>query len=125
MNAFLHPDAFEEMNWNPQSELQNCLAEALPWAVERRGPIETTGDGEIIVEIRTPVYCRATDAFAGMMLAARHRVKTPEEAGDWVTVNWPSTGDDYDPQVNVIVPEYMRGPITAFPVPVEDAEIPF
>lgn len=75
--------------YEPSCELQNCLAEAMPYAVALRGEIKVEGEGPVEIMVREPVFCKATDGFAGMMtvkivkmadeIAAREYLKKKQE----------------------------------------------
>lgn len=65
-------------------ELLNCLSEALPYAIVKRGQVVPTGSGGITVTVHCPVFCKSTDAFAGTMVTAIHRVSSEEELDQWM-----------------------------------------
>lgn len=84
-----------EHEWNARSEAQNCLAEALPWAIAQRGEVKEEGEGPIRLIVRHPVFCRATDGFAGTMIVAIIRFATREAAMVRLNAEY-----EADPEIN-------------------------
>lgn len=64
------------------SEAQNCLAEAMPYAIEARGEIKVEGSGDFEFMVSCPVYCKATDGFAGNMVLSIHRFERYEDMAE-------------------------------------------
>lgn len=54
------------------SESQNCFTEAQDVVAELSANAEHFGEGPVLVRVEYPYYCRATDAFAGMVLHEVH-----------------------------------------------------
>jgi hypothetical protein len=77
----------EELEFAPQSEAENCLREAMPAAIENRGPIVIEGFGHIEVTVKIPVFCKSTDAFAGMMEVRKIRFRSQALADAWMEKN--------------------------------------
>lgn len=82
MNLPMHPDDYE--SFNNQSELQNCLSEAMPYAVEKRGPTPHYGEGPVTVTVTEPVFCKSTDGYAGMIISEIRHFFTETAANCWI-----------------------------------------
>lgn len=78
---------YDDEEFGRATELQNCLAEALPYAIMQRGEVVPEGTGHIFITVRTAVFCKSTDAYAGTMLSHIHRVSSHEEADAWIEAN--------------------------------------
>ena len=111
-------------DWFPATELQNCLAEALPAAVARRGPVIPTGSGDVEIRVTETVYCRATDAFAGNILTEVHRVHDRAAADAWIASRFNGgDGGEWDGiSIEVIDPHAVTAPVHHAD---EDDGIPF
>lgn len=70
----------EELDFNPRSEAQNCLTEAEDFVRNASRDAEHFGTGDFLIVAQWPHYCRATDAFAGMITVEVHHHATAEEA---------------------------------------------
>lgn len=120
------PD-LEEMTFFPQSEALNCLAEAMPYAAAARGEIPVHGEGEFEFQVSEPVYCRATDAFAGMLTTAIYRFRFQDEMLEEMhrqqTENYKSHGEDHF-TITKGAPEAPR-PAELVAAGVDSEEIPF
>ncbi len=111
-----------EHEWNSQSEAQNCLAEALPWAIAQRGEVKEEGEGPIRLIVRHPVFCRATDGFAGTMIVAIIRFATREAAMDRLNAEY-----EADPEIDCELqdPTFVPEPVTTDSVDSNDDDCPF
>lgn len=86
-----------------QQELLNCLSEAMPYAVARRGDVRSSGSGDFIVRRSEPVYCKSTDGFAGMMLVSVDRYSSAVAA----RLAFESIGDPGDDYVELLSPAWF------------------
>lgn len=113
----------EELDFFPATEAQNCLSEAVAYAAERT-EVRRVGSGPYIIRVQYPVYCRATDGFAGMVTVEVRRFETSDEGKQW----WADKGDaeDRDEDIVHIFEGKYADDARAMWAPAEDAdEIPF
>jgi len=89
-----------------QQELQNCLSEALPYAIAHRGPIRRSGSGPFIVRRHEAVFCKSTDGFAGTMLVAEDCFPDLAAAVAFIEV----AADRYDDYIELVSPPTPSGP---------------
>jgi len=108
-----------EEDYFPQSELQNCFAEAQMVCGSMERP-QVTGEGRFLLERMTPYFCRSTDAYAGSYCVEAVRVQSlesPEAVAMFALA--------YEIEEDVRVTDSQPPTPIAVEVEVEDDGVPF
>ena len=86
----------EESDFNEgcATEQQNCLTEAEQEVYRLSDEAPEFGQGDFTVTVRYPYYCKATDAFAGMVVSKRVHFPTRQGALDYVHAEQNEDGEE-------------------------------
>ena len=116
----------EELEYNPQSEEINCLAEAQAVASSlgrdmRHQASLVVASGRVAILTMASYFCRSTDAFAGEYPCNIDVADTVSEA-QAIACRIENKGEEL--RAEVLVPEALK-PAPVIQVTVDDSDIPF